>query len=364
MCADKPDPSPIVLGAPYSAALEAETARMAEGNILSSPIGPDMRYVYAGAMEVIDPHALPLDDKLTEICHRFAGSDATTRATTRTSVSMDDFYTLFDFARRSAVFALRDNQSSHIIDGLTAIAIIELKRVDFRDALVPLALLYNAAIKIGDNPDTLVRSAIALAEPNVSALMEGFINRSPDDKDLSKWGYMVVETENGPGLVLSRNKPNTPTYPMDRIAFELAQLIEADKYRAAVELQTDLPSFWLSGIDDKMLAQALQFVVAGAQVRGHLRPGTLPHIPGHLVQQMLHLFLVELADQSTAESLDALARAKCTRENSLSMLAIRNGRLFCLVISRSAVHGENPFETAASLARFGPGIEGILGAHN
>jgi hypothetical protein len=30
---------------------------------------------------------------------------------------MDDFYTLFTFARRSAVFALRDNQSSHIIDG-------------------------------------------------------------------------------------------------------------------------------------------------------------------------------------------------------------------------------------------------------
>src|SRR6516162_8344592 len=102
---------------------------MAEGSIQSSTIGPDMRYdFYAGEMELIDP--LPLDNKLTEICRRFTGSDATTRAITRTSVSMEDFYTLFTFARRSAVFALRDNQSSHIIDGLTAIAVIELKRVD------------------------------------------------------------------------------------------------------------------------------------------------------------------------------------------------------------------------------------------
>jgi hypothetical protein len=86
---------------------------MAEGSIQSSPIGPDMRYdFYAGEMELIDPHRLPLDNKLTEICHRFAGSDATTRAITRTSVSMDDFYTLFTFARRSAVFALRDKQSN------------------------------------------------------------------------------------------------------------------------------------------------------------------------------------------------------------------------------------------------------------
>jgi hypothetical protein len=337
---------------------------MAEGNILSSPIGPNMRYVYAGVVEAIDPHWLPLDDQLTEICRRFVGSDAATRATMRTSVSRDDFYTLLDFAQRSAVFALRDNQPSHIIDGLTAIAIIETRRVDFRDALVRLALLYNAAIKIGGNPDALVRDAIALAEPDVSALIEGFINRPPSYKDLSQWGHMIVETENGLALVPSRHKPYAPTCPMHRVAFELAQLIEVDKYRAAVELQTDLPSFWLSGVDDKMLAKALQVVVAGAQVTGHLRPDKLEHIPGHPARQMLLLFLVELADQSKAESLDALARAKSTRENDFSMLAIRNGRLFCLVISRSGVHGENPFETAASLARFGSGVEAILGAHN
>jgi len=349
----------------YAAALKADEARMIEGGIQPSPIGPDMRYdFYAGEMELIDPHRLPLDNKLTEICHRFARSDATTRAITRTSVSMDDFYTLFTFAGRSAVFALRDNQSSHIIDGLTAIAVNEPKRVDLRDALVPLALLYNAAIRIGDNPDILVRSAVALAESNMSVLMEGFINRSPNDKDLRKWGHMVVETEHGPGLVKSRNDPYAPTYPMDRIAFELAQLIKADKYHAAVELQTDLPKVWLSGVDDRMLAQALQSVIAGAQVTGYLRPETLPHIRGHLVRPMLHLFLIELADQSTAESLNALACTKRTQKNSFSMLAIRNGRLFCVVISSSAVHGENPFETGASLARFGPGIEGILGTHN
>jgi hypothetical protein len=324
-----------------------------------------MRYdFYVGAMEEIAPHRLPLDNKLTEVCHRFAGSDAATRATMRTSATMDSFYTLLAFAKRSAVFALRDNQSSRINDGLTAIAVIELKRIDFRDVLVRLALLYNAAIKIGGNPDTLVRSAIALAEPNMSELMEGFINRSPNDKDLRNWGYVVVETENGPGLVSSRYKPYAPTCQMDRIAFKLAQLIEADKYRAEVELQSDLPRVWLSGVDDRMLARSLQLVVAGATVTGYLRPETLPHTPGDLVRQLLTLFLLELADQSTTESLEALARAKSTRKNDFSMLAIRNDRLFCLVISRSVGLGKSPFETAASLGRFVPGIEGILGTRN
>ena len=104
MCADKQDPSPIVLGAQHAAALRAEEARIAEGSIQSSPIGPNMRYdFYVGAMEEIAPHRLPLDNKLTEVCHRFAGSDAATRATMRTSATMDSFYTLLAFAKRSAV---------------------------------------------------------------------------------------------------------------------------------------------------------------------------------------------------------------------------------------------------------------------
>jgi hypothetical protein len=365
MCADKPDPRSAALGVPYAAALKAEGARIAEGSSQSSSIGPDMRYdLYAGEMELIDPHRLPVDNWLTEICHRFAESDGTTRAITRTSLSMDDFYTLFTFAQRSAVFALRDNQSSHIVDGLSAIAVIELKRVDFRDALVSLALLYNAAIRIGDNADTLVRGAVALAESNMSALMEGFINRSPNEKDLHQWGHMVVETENGPGLVKRRTAPYTPTCPMDRIAFELAQLINADKYHAAMELQTEIPRVWLSGVDDKMLAQALQSVVAGAQVTGYLRPEMLPPNRGPIVRSMLHLFLVELADQSKAESLDALALAKSARKNTFSMLVIRDGKLLCVVISSNPAYGEKPFETVASLARFGPGIRGILRTHN
>src|SRR5262249_125845 len=40
--------------------------------------------------------------------------------------------------------------------------------------------------------------------------------------------------------------------------------------------------------------------------------------------------------------------AKCARRNDFSMLAMRNGRVFCLVISRSVEHGKSPFETAAS----------------
>ena len=106
---------------------------------------------------------------------------------------MQDFYTLLSFSQRSAVFAMRDRKTERIVDGLTAVAMIEKSRIDFRDALGTLSLLLHAALAIGANVEGLFGNAASLAAPEISELIQGFLKRSENERDIQKsWGYAVV----------------------------------------------------------------------------------------------------------------------------------------------------------------------------
>jgi hypothetical protein len=56
-------------------------------------------------------------------------------------------------SRRAAVFAIREQKADWIVNGLTAIAMIEKERVDFRDVLMTLGLLNHSATRIGENAE-------------------------------------------------------------------------------------------------------------------------------------------------------------------------------------------------------------------
>ena len=105
---------------------------------------------------------------------------------------MDDFYTLISFSQRSAVFAMRDRGTEHIVDGLTAMAMIEQDRIDCRDALGTLSLLHHAARAIRLNTVELFGKAAALAEKKMSELILGFLKRSEDGRD--RLGDRIVPT--------------------------------------------------------------------------------------------------------------------------------------------------------------------------
>jgi len=155
-----------------------------------------------GDLDLSDPPKHPLDDELSALCHRFALSDPAGRSRLRDSTSMLDFSTLLSFSRRSAVFAMRDHKTEHVVDGLSAIAMVEKSRIDFRDAIGALSLLHHAARAIGANVDDLFGMASLLAEPKMSELIQRFLKLSEDQRDIPEsWGYTVVETKAGPGFV-------------------------------------------------------------------------------------------------------------------------------------------------------------------
>jgi hypothetical protein len=256
---------------------------------------------------------------------------------------------------------MRDHSTEHVIDGLTAVAMIEPSRIDFRDALGALSLLHHAARFIGANVEELFGRAASLADPKMSELILGFLKRSEQQRDIKRsWGYTVVETKSGPGFVGWGFRSYQPSYPLEQVGLALAQLLRRDKYEpASVTLASDLPAFWLSSVNDAELKRALASIRGTITINADPRPQALPDFR----HQALMIFLVEVDDETAAESLFRLSQEKQARPKDFAMAAAKQGPLFCLVIARSIMAGKPSSETQASIQRFSTGIAEVLKEH-
>lgn len=262
------------------------------------------------------------------------------------------------FSRRSAVFALRERRAEHVRDGLLAIALIEAERVDFRDVLVALSLLYHAATRIDVDASHQFRDAAALSEPEVGKLIHDFAARRPEHRDLrDAWGHIEINTADGPGLVRWGFRAYDPTYDLAAIALDIAGVFEADQYQPDdPELATDLPAVWLRRSSERDLPEALGAIRAGATIHGRLRPGASPAY----ASQQITTFLVELRDAGWAQRLIAMSRRPTDNH---ALLAVGEETLFSLTVARSFVQGVEAFETPYSLARLGPSMRTVLKRH-
>jgi hypothetical protein len=256
---------------------------------------------------------------------------------------------------------MRDRSTEHVIDGLTAVSMIEPSRIDFRDALGALSLLHHSARLIGASVDDLFGRAASLADPKMSELILGFVRRSEDQRDIRKsFGYTVVETKGGPGFVNWGFRSYQPSYPLEQVGLALAQLVKRDKYEpASVTLASDLPAFWLSSINDTELKRALTSSRGAITINADLRPQEFPDFK----HQALTIFLVEVDDETAAESLFRLSQEKQARPKGFAMAAAKHGPLFCLAVARSIMAGKPSFETQASMQRFSTGIAEVLKDH-
>jgi hypothetical protein len=367
---DEPVKVKYVIGEEAAKANEAEQRRKAAGNTGKSPM-PDLKYdFWRGEQDLIKPAQNTLDLKIVELCKNFASSDSSTRAKIRTSIDMEEFYTLLTFSRRAAVFAIRERKADWIVKGLIAVAMIEKERIDFRDVLLSLGLLNHSATRIGENSDQLLQVAAALSEPNVTELIDGFIKRPQEPKSLrTMTGYDEVETREGIGFIGWRFHDYNPSYDLKSIAIEIAELVENDKYQPdSVVVADDLPEVWLEAEDNTSLNKALRQVRGGASVSARLRPNEHPdpnyesQMVGKLFNETIMVFLVEVTDEPVAQTL--LDLAKKIKPSGYSMVGIADGRLFCLVVAKSYVSGVKSFETPKSLVRFSKGIARILSRMN
>jgi hypothetical protein len=295
---------------------------------------------------------------LAAFVRRSQGLDATDRDAIRSALGMDAFDTLLTFSRRSAVFALRDQRVEHVRDGLRAIAMIEAERVDFRDVLLAVSLLHHAATRIGVDASRQFADAAALSEAEVARLIADFAARSPQHQDLrDAWGHVEISTPGGPGLVRWGFRAYDPTHDLTAIALDIGKVFEADEYQPDdPELASELPAVWLGHASEPDLPEALRAVRAAVTIHGRLRPSASPAN----ASQQLTTFLVEVRHASWTQRLIAMSTHPGANH---ALLGIGEDTLFCLTVARSFVQGVEAFETAGSLARFGPGIQSVLKRH-
>jgi hypothetical protein len=268
---------------------------------------------------------------------------------------MGEIGRLIHFSCRAAAFAIREQDAAWITDGVMAIAMIDAERVDFREVLQALSLLYHGAERTGVDGDQMLRAAIPLAEPGVVALIENFARRTPEQKHLQRhWGYDEVVTATGIGFINRSFSPYQSSYDMAHLAIEIMDLVAADAYEGYVTIATDLPKWWLSRVDDAALEAALGRIRAGAKVHADARPSV--HPKGHSLE--LVVFLVEAEEEAVASTLLDLSRRQCPDDHGL--LGLADERLFCLAIERTYIGGVFAPETRENLARFAPGLTDIM----
>lgn len=331
-------------------------ATFAQQKPTRSPMPNKVYDLLAGEGGLINPVKNSLDAELSELCERFAKNDATTRARLRASLTEDDLYTLLVFSKRSSIFAIRERNVGHVINGLRAIAMMQHKRIEPRDILWALSFIHHSARRINQNGDKLLRDASKLSEPKMARLIVEFVEKRPQEKDLREsWGYDEVQTKNGVGFIGWEFEKYDPTYDLKLIVIDIADVVAADKYHPAnISVAATLPPVWLETKDNSALNKALSLVRGGASVFGRLRPGVHPEHGA----QILMVFLVETADESAARTLLALSKEK--KPSEYGMFGLAQGKLFCLIVGRSFVDGVQSIETSESLARFSDGIGKVL----
>jgi hypothetical protein len=110
-------------------------------------------------------------------------------------------------------------------------------------------------------------------------------------------------------------------------------------------------------VDDAALKRSLNKVRAVVTVSGQLRE---EYTPDHARQQFT-VFIVETADERSAEALLRLSKRKTS--DGFNHLGIRVGRLFALLIARSWFQGVDHYESMASIRRFEVPLTEIFSRH-
>ncbi len=349
---------PIVLGQQLADARAAEKRRLSKGNANQSPL-LNLQYNTSSCGDgLLNPKPVGLDNQLRVLCQEFAEKAAAERESIRQSISMDEFYMLLSFSKRCSVFARREKDNAIAVDGLRAICMIDVQRIDFRDGLINLGLLHHAISANGSDANSVFQAVADLAEPEMAEMIVAFTKRRYEDQQLEAWGYGEYESKDGIGFVGRDYEPYAPDYDLIQIAIQIRQFFEQDKYTAGrVEYATTLPPVWLSSDDDVALDTAINSITGGATIGAGLRP---EEHPSHEYQQFT-AFLVEVSDEQQGATLLELSRS--SRRTRHSMIGVLAGRLFCLLVARSFVQGTDSFETDESIQRFESGLQAILNSY-
>jgi hypothetical protein len=328
------------IGQGMAAARAAEAARIASGPPRESPLPAVLYARTADAQSLLHVDENEIDRRLRSIATDFGAATEDERARITASIDLDGLYAPMLFASRSAVFALRQRDMQRCIDGLRAVAMIDLARIDARDIGNPLAMLDQAAFRLEAKRDALFGEAEQLASPDVSKAIRNY--RRANSPRSSLWQF--VETPAGAGFVFRQSGNYRPKADLLAIAMAISVRLKTGRHVPGdPTIGSDLPAVWFAPEERRRWKVDVEDAGAGVSFHARLRPGadTDPS------DQLLMVFLAELPTAERAAALASAARGPMN--DGGAALAISEGNLLLLVVGESIRQGVRSFETPASV---------------
>jgi hypothetical protein len=341
-------PRTVVIGTEMAAARSAET-RHQQHSRGPSPLGGVSYRLAAGESDLFRFVDVPVDEQVASVVVSAPTLNGQALVDLRGALTQEDLYTLLTFARRATVRALR-GQTGQLLRGWLAVGLVDLERVDWRDAAVATGLLSYAAARTNTlcPPDL----ALAVASPATAKLLRQYSKSGASS--LTVGGYREVKTRDGPSLVEDYGHAYEPTVDLLAGAELLAEVIESDHYQlTGITTGSEIASVWLPAHDAET-EQARKNVGACLSVSAAPRDEAATVFPAQT-------FLAYIAECASSEDASRLANAAQQPASSeVAELAVWHGRLCVVVIARSTVKDVAPLESTSSIIRFRDPVRSAL----
>ena len=255
-------------------------------------------------LDWLRPAPSALDAMVAEFCRRYALLDTAQRSAVGSALTADESWTLFYFAGRMAILAMRDGDPQRLRDGSTALEAIPSESFDPRDLSQAEHTLRLAAARLGDMP----HQAGSIAGR-----------------------YRLIDTKYGLGLIGWGARPYAPSGNLAGLAVNVAELLEAQRYPdTSIEIGSQLPENWL--LPEPRRGQVLGRIVAAGIV--HASPWRVR--PEHRNRRVI-VFLAETQSTGDANLIDLLARA--AEPDERPRFSVARQRLFGLVVGLPSLPG-------------------------
>ncbi|MFT7085171.1 MAG: hypothetical protein ACJAV5_000886 [Vicingaceae bacterium] len=348
-CSNKQEKKTVVLGQELADAEQKEQERLESEGYSDSPF-PEFNYSkWKGEKSLINPQVNELDSFIVQLTRQYTKANKSKRNDIRNSINQDDIYTIFTFCQRAAIFGIRENgNKSFIENSLNSLAMVDPERCDYRDALVAMAFANHGILKSSLNRSDLYNKAAKLANPKMAELLIGFEARKIEDQSIENMaGYTEIQTESGIGFVQFGYEKFQPKVNLSEIGFKISEFIENEKYQgASISVGESLPLIWVDGEDNSELKEILNRSLGTVSLRAYPKEDLCED----WISQMFLLFIIECKNQTDANRVFEIANDSKSKNHS--KIILRDGELFCILITRSTTVGVDDFENAESIQRF------------
>jgi hypothetical protein len=328
----------IVLGTELAAAREAEQMRLGSTGNDPSPLSGRAYDLERHEFDLTAVAPVQLDVEIQALLKAWRGAGAGERDVARRSLSLEDNYTLIQFAKRMAVVALNQPSPAACEHGLMALAMIDECRIDSRDALWAAGLLNHAAGAWPDQAVALLQGAIAMATPAMGAVLA-----QAADSALEDWGYRERRTSEGIGLIRCGWDPYNPTVDLAAVAMRVGARVLAARYVVEIEVATKLPSVWFDRARrrhaDETLARSLGIAASHGTLRRAFRDRG---------NQMFVIWIAEMPSPHDCVQLVSDVGAGTGHEGRFAV-GVSGGCLFALLVAGSCQEGVQPFESLSTI---------------